>query len=69
MHASKFSLIAVFCCIAMIGAVPVGKRAAAEGIARRQGSGVGADVKYVPYYCSYTLGGSNLVKIFHQRTH
>jgi hypothetical protein len=37
MHASKFSLIAVLSCIAMIGAIPVGNRAAAEAIVRRQG--------------------------------
>ena len=42
MHASKFSLvIAVLSCIAMIGAIPVGDRAAAEAIVRRQDSDLG----------------------------
>jgi hypothetical protein len=46
MHASRFSLIAVLSCIAMIGAIPVGNRAAAEAIVRRQ---IGGLVGYVRY--------------------
>jgi hypothetical protein len=40
MHSSKFSLIliAVSGCIAMIGAIPVGNRAGAEAVVRRQDS-------------------------------
>ena len=46
MHVSKFGLIAVLCCIAMIGGIPVGKRAPVEAIVRRQS---GPDIGYVPY--------------------
>ena len=45
MHTFKFSLIAVLCCIAMIGATPVENRAPAEAIVRRQ-CDIGV---YVPY--------------------
>jgi hypothetical protein len=59
MHASKFSLIVVLSCIAMIGAIPVGDGAAAETIVRRQGLG------YVPYQLQLQyVEVSNLVKQF-----
>ena len=49
MRVLNFSLIMVLSCVAMIGAIPVGSRAPAEAIVRRQ-SPVVADVEYVPYY-------------------
>jgi hypothetical protein len=60
MHAFKFSSIAVLSCIAMIGAIPVGNRAPAEAIVRRQDGLGGEDVMYVPYCLA--RGGSDLVK-------
>lgn len=49
MRVLNFSFIAVLGCVAMIGAIPVGSRAPAEAIVRRQGDIV-ADIGYVPYY-------------------
>ena len=42
MRAFNFTLLAVFSCIAMIGATPIGDSAPAGGIGRRQ------DIEYVP---------------------
>ena len=47
MRVLNFSLIMVLSCVAMIGAIPVGSRAPAEAIVRRQ-SPVGI-IRYVPY--------------------
>jgi hypothetical protein len=47
MHAFKFSLIAVLSCIAMVGAIPVGNRAPAEAMVRRDHGEVAS--MYAPY--------------------
>ena len=52
MHAFKFGLLAVLSCIAVVGAIPVGNRAPAEAIVRRQ-DGLGGALEYVPCYSSY----------------
>ena len=53
MHGFKVGLIAVLSWISMNDAAPVGNRAPAEAIVRRQG-GLGVDVGYVPWYFSHS---------------
>jgi hypothetical protein len=52
MHSFKFTLLAVLSYVAVIGATPLGNRAPAEAIDRRQ--------EYVPL--TTALGGSDLIE-------